>query len=386
MGEVVVHQFDPFEPAIGGTDGFITDLIRSAPKEVDFRILGVANPRSGLSLGVWEEVRIGTRRVPFMALAHVDLRGSRPLPRSAQLVFGLCRFRPRLEGARIHAHRCDVGLPASLLYPRTPLVQFVHENGAEALGNRHETFWRFLPIGYRVVERLAVSRAQHVIVMNYEASRRLRRLSARVVYGRNWFDGTIYRPDRGEDASPKGCVGWIGRLEEAKDPALAIATFRELKKLGQTFRAWVAGSGSLFDAIRGQVAREGLAGEVELLGELTAQELAARLRRTSVLLITSHSEGLPRAALEALGSGTPVVSTRCGDLVHVISDRNGSLVASRQPRQLAETICRVESSVSRSETARSVEKYEMRVVLDDLFRTLGSVPPFSTSDERAQAG
>jgi glycosyltransferase involved in cell wall biosynthesis len=369
MTEVVIHQFDPLDPAIGGTDGFIADLIRSAPAETDFRILGVANPRSGVRLGAWEEVALGPRRVPFMALAHVDLRGSRPIPRSVQLVQGLVRFRPRLEGARIHAHRCDVGLPASLLYRRTPLVQFVHENGVEALGNRHETFWRFFPIGYRVVERLAVRRAEHVVVMNYEASRRLRGLSPNVVYGRNWFDGSIYYPN---DAGPeKGYIGWIGRLEEAKDPALAIATFRELKKRGRTFRAWIAGSGSLFDAIRDEVAREGLSGEVELLGELSAEELADRLRRTSVLLITSHSEGLPRAALEALGCGTPVVATRCGDLIRVISDRNGSLVASREPRDLAETICNVEENVSRSEAAKSVDGYEMRVVLNGLFATLG---------------
>jgi glycosyltransferase involved in cell wall biosynthesis len=208
--------------------------------------------------------------------------------------------------------------------------------------------------------------------MNYNASLRLQRLSSHVVYGRNWFDGSVYHPS-GSD-NPKGCIGWVGRLEEAKDPALAVATFRELKELGRPFRAWIAGSGSLIDEIREQVERDGLTEEVELLGELAADELAGRLSESSVLLITSHSEGLPRAALEALGCGTPIVSTRCGDLTRLISDQNGRLVASREPRELADAVWKVEDSVSRSQTASSVDEYEMRIVLDGLFRQLELTP------------
>ena len=375
MSEIVVHQLDAIHPAIGGTDGFITDMVKNAPPGVDFRIVGVTSGRSGVPLGVWREVALGAARVPFMAVAHVDLRERRSLPHSLRLIRGLVRFRPALDGARIHAHRCDVGLAVSFLYPRSRIALFVHENRKEALGRRHETYWRFFPAGYSAVERLAVARADQVVVMNHDASERLGRLSPQVVYGRNWFDGAVFHPNG--NGTPRGCIGWVGRLEEAKDPALAIDTFCRLKELGRPFRAWLAGSGSLFDEIRAQVASTGLTEEVELLGELTPAELADRLRETSVLLITSHSEGLPRAAVEALGCGTPVVSTRCGDLTRLITDDNGRLLASRDPRALAEAVWDVEDSVSRSQTASSVGDYEMRVVLDGLFRRLelASVQP-----------
>ncbi len=205
------------------------------------------------------------------------------------------------------------------------------------------------------------------MVMSYESSERLQQSSQHVTYGSNWFDGQVFNP--GTEDSTASCIGWVGRLEEAKDPSLAVATFSELKKAGHSFKAWMAGSGSLEEDIVQQLDQNCLAENVDS-SDYRAKELADRLRQSSALLITSRTEGMPRAALEALACGTPVVTTRCGDLSRVISSANGRLVSSRDEAELARQIVDVEGSIPRSKVASSVRDYEMREVLNRLFGLL----------------
>ena len=61
----------------------------------------------------------------------------------------------------------------------------------------------------------------------------------------------------------------------------------------------------------------GLATHVTLLGYVTDAELGALYRRASVVAVPSLFEGFGLPAVEALGLGVPVVSTRVGSLVEV---------------------------------------------------------------------
>lgn len=96
----------------------------------------------------------------------------------------------------------------------------------------------------------------------------------------------------------------VGRLEAVKDPVVAIAAFREAS--GDARFVWI-GDGSLRREVEGQVARSGLEGRIEMTGQIDRDEVFDRYAAADVYLSTSHGEGLPVAAMEAMACGLPVI-------------------------------------------------------------------------------
>jgi glycosyltransferase involved in cell wall biosynthesis len=63
------------------------------------------------------------------------------------------------------------------------------------------------------------------------------------------------------------------------------------------------------------------------------------LEEVDLMVLPSHTEGLPNAALEALLMEVPVLATRVGGTPEVITDgETGRLVAPRSPSELADGI------------------------------------------------
>lgn len=80
------------------------------------------------------------------------------------------------------------------------------------------------------------------------------------------------------------------------------------------FRLLLAGEGPDEAALRAASERLGLSDRVSFLGRLSHPQLLEAMRRAYALVLPSRYEGLSNAALEALGAGLPVVSTRCGGI------------------------------------------------------------------------
>ena len=82
------------------------------------------------------------------------------------------------------------------------------------------------------------------------------------------------------------------------------------------------------------------------------EDIAAVLQDLDVFVLSSVSEGLSIATIEAMAAGKPVVVTRCGGPEEIVEDgRTGFLVRPADPDALAERICDVLSNPDR---ARSV--------------------------------
>ena len=88
--------------------------------------------------------------------------------------------------------------------------------------------------------------------------------------------------------------------------------------------------------------RLGLEERVEFLGHQSQTEVANWMRRASVLVVPSLSEGFPRVVLEGIAAGVPVVATNVGGIPELIIDGvTGFIVEQQNQRMLAETIVRV---------------------------------------------
>ena len=366
---VIVHQFDPTRHVVGGIDGLIRDLVEHAGDQHRFAILGVQRESRGV--GQWRRVTVGNSEIEFMPVVALEAGNQdRRVPHSLRVTAGLLRHRPEIGPALVHIHRVELGVAASLLYRRAPRVQFIHGDAREAFRWREETIWRFAPRLYEGLENLAVRRAAATLVMSRSALGRLRRHAPKALLGKNWFDARHFHPRDHERAQPP-LVGWAGRLEPPKDPLKAVRVFAELRRRRVPFEGWIAGTGTLENEVRAAIRELGLESTVRMLGVLEPDRLGAELGRTSVFLMTSLWEGIPRMTIEALACGVPVVSTPVGEMAAFVRDGvTGFIVPSATAEGLARAVTAALEVEAGAPIARTVEHLEVGRVVPELLAQL----------------
>ena len=135
-------------------------------------------------------------------------------------------------------------------------------------------------------------------------------------------------------------VAWIGVLEEPKDPLLLAAAWRAVAREVPDAELVVVGQGSMRPVIEDLV-RE-LPDRVRAIPRLEPPEIARLLDASTLLAVSSRSEGLPRVVLEAFLRGRPVVSRAVGGIRDLVQpERNGLLIEARDPGEFADAIIRV---------------------------------------------
>lgn len=123
-------------------------------------------------------------------------------------------------------------------------------------------------------------------------------------------------------------VAFIGSLSAEKDPLLAVRAVAATAAAGLL----ICGDGPLAPLVQDEVAgsrdRFALTGPVDDVREVLAA--------SDVLLLTSHTEGVPGVAIEAGLSGIPVVAPAVGGIAGVVRhDRTGFVVDDRHAASFA---------------------------------------------------
>lgn len=127
----------------------------------------------------------------------------------------------------------------------------------------------------------------------------------------------------------------VGRLVPQKDP---LTLLKACLLLEQRFKVFLVGDGVL----RAQVERF-LNSEPELKESviLTGQRenVAEILAASDIFVLSSRWEGLPRAVIEAMMAGLPVVATRVGGVSELVEDGVTGFLAPRgEPKALAQEL------------------------------------------------
>jgi glycosyltransferase involved in cell wall biosynthesis len=126
----------------------------------------------------------------------------------------------------------------------------------------------------------------------------------------------------------------VGRLAPVKAPDRFLAVAACVRRAVPEARFLLVGDGPLRGALERQAAAVGLSGAVEFTGvRLDARDLIAR---ASVMLVTSRSEGLSVAVLEALAAGVPVVATDVSGMRELLDGGAGIVVPDASAGALAE--------------------------------------------------
>jgi glycosyltransferase involved in cell wall biosynthesis len=93
--------------------------------------------------------------------------------------------------------------------------------------------------------------------------------------------------------------------------------------------------------LKDYVKSKGLCDRITVNGWVSGAEKSEALRTSSMLVLPSHSEGIPNVVLEAMASMTPVVATDAGGLKEVLRDGENAIVAAiNNPLDLSSKILR----------------------------------------------
>jgi glycosyltransferase involved in cell wall biosynthesis len=175
-------------------------------------------------------------------------------------------------------------------------------------------------------------------------------------------------------------VGAVACLKHQKAPLDFVKTAVIAIRREPRLRFFIAGDGPMRQSVEKAIQDAGLEEKIHLLG--WRHDVVDLFHAMDVFLLTSLFEGLPRAVLQSMAAGTPVVATAVDGTPEVVLDgETGLLVPPGSPGEAAEAVLRVAAdeefagALVFAASERLGEKFEIRSMvheLDDLYdRLLG---------------
>ena len=150
---------------------------------------------------------------------------------------------------------------------------------------------------------------------------------------------------------PDDTIFAAGRLESKKGFDTLVDACALLVQRGKAFTCFIAGTGTLMDALKQQITQLDLEETVYLIDWQSQEEIQSHMMDATVFVLPSRRDrngdrdGIANVLLEAMALGTPVISTAAGAAAEVIDDhRNGLLVPPDNPAALADALAEVLAS------------------------------------------
>ena len=229
---------------------------------------------------------------------------------------------------------------------------------------------------YLLVERLAGMVTDTLLTQNRSDLELAERFGIGPRRRRRWIGNGIdvgrFRPaPRPRAAGEPITITCVARFEPVKNHALLFEALRLLQARGETFRVWLVGEGLLRTRYEALCARLGIADRVTFFGY--RDDVHELLARSDIAVLTSIKEGIPRAVLEAMAAGVPVVATRVpGTSEAVWHGETGLLVPLDDAQALAGALAHlianpeVRSAMGARARAVAVRNHDERSVIGTL--------------------
>lgn len=129
----------------------------------------------------------------------------------------------------------------------------------------------------------------------------------------------------------------VARLTDIKDHRTLLNAFAILKKDFDDIHLLIVGDGPLMEELKAYTSHLGLSESVTFAG--TRLDVPKLLAIADIFALSSKSEGISVALIEAMLSNLPVVATSVGGNIEVVQDgKTGFLVPPEKPENLSEAI------------------------------------------------
>ena len=160
---------------------------------------------------------------------------------------------------------------------------------------------------------------------------------------------------------------YAGRLTPVKDLGTLLRAFSEFPpEVSARSKLILVGDGAERSALEARRDALGLGDRVEFLG--ARNDVTEVLMIADAFVMSSTTEGLPMALLEAMAAGVPCVATGVGGIPGLFEDGRGLTVPPRDYRKLADAMTQLARSPELREriAARALEHVRQRYSLEDV--------------------
>ena len=238
---------------------------------------------------------------------------------------------PWNAGAISYVALYDIGIPV-----------LVSCRGAQVNGGPHDPGRTELRDGLQVT--LSRATAVHCVSRAIEAEATTYGLDpakSRVIHPA--VDPEIFRPStRARCGTGPRRVIAVGSLIWRKGFEYALRAVRLARDAGVDLELEIIGDGVDRQRLLFGIQDLGLSSCVRLSGRLPADGVRERLQNADLFLLSSMGKGISNAALEAMATGLPVVTTDCGGMREAVSDgAEGFVVPIRDVKRMAAALGRL---------------------------------------------
>lgn len=150
---------------------------------------------------------------------------------------------------------------------------------------------------------------------------------------RNPVDTDLFKPFPGLKRKPNSLV-YVGRLEPEKNPMTILEAM-----VGLDFSLTLFGEGSLAKSLRSFATQHKL--RVAFRGNIDNQALPKALAHHEIFIAPSLYEGSPKALLEAMASGIPVIGTRVRGIQEILEHKKSGYLCKPTAASLRQAILEV---------------------------------------------
>jgi len=166
----------------------------------------------------------------------------------------------------------------------------------------------------------------------------------RIAIIHNGVDIELFSPQYREPSDEVRLV-WSGRFVPGKGVDTLIDAFALALKENPKLHLLLVGDGPQKDQIEAQIARLKVRDKVTINTYVPNNEMPDVYRSSSIFVLTSHYEGVPRTILESMACGLPVICTDLPQLRPIVGG-NGILVPVYSAKGFAEAILALASDES----------------------------------------
>ena len=138
----------------------------------------------------------------------------------------------------------------------------------------------------------------------------------------------------------------VGRLSQVKRLDLAIQAIHRARNFGLDVEFTIVGNGNLTEELKKLAEKLEIADSVHFTGWLEPSEIPQCYQNHHAFILTSISEGMNNAMLEAMASGLPIITTACEGTQELVND-NGIIVSKPTPENIAKAITEIGNDPTR---------------------------------------
>lgn len=357
----IFYPADPLGVVAGGIDTFIRGVIKSAPPDLRFSLVGMTTEPDRRPIGQWTRCDVGDTSFDFYPLVAAPAAGERGrVPLSVRYTLALRRSRSRLtqDAEVFDFHRVEPAL--ALLRDRRPKNAYFHQDPEVLRSAGADILWRRVPSLYERLEARVFPRLASAWCVRESGVRTLAgRYPAQaddIRFLPTWVDPDVF--SRVDDARRERLrrrlarrlyldpdaerVVFVGRLDSQKDPMLLLGAVARLREAGRHVQLLLIGDGVLRASMKEAARRWGIKEHVRFLGLCKPDVIANVLRASDAFALSSAYEGMPISMLEAMACGLPVASTDVGEVRRLVQPGvNGMIAASRDVKDFADCLAEV---------------------------------------------